>query len=246
MEIGLVFWKLADADPGALGGRAHYAEDFLELVFVRGAGEEGPAGVHLCHDAASGPDVDAGVVGAGAEEDVRRAVPEGDDLVREGIYGDAERAGEAEVGEFQLTFVVDEEVLGFEVAVQDAVVVAEGDALEELVHEGFDGDVVELAARVAAVHVFFKVFVHVFEDEHEFVLGVDDIVERDDVFVLELFHEGYFADGGAGSAFFAVEVNFFQSDQFASLSIASFEDLWGGMSIRWDRQLRIAGNHTVA
>jgi hypothetical protein len=66
--------------------------------------------------------------------------------------------------------------------------VAEGDAAEELLHEGFDGDVVELATVAARVHVLFEVLVHVFEDEHELVFGVDDVVEGDDVFVLEFFH----------------------------------------------------------
>ncbi len=135
VEVGLVFGKLADAGPGAFRRRAHDAEDLLELVLVRGAGEEGAARVHFGHDAAGGPDVDAGVVGARAEEDVRGAVPEGDDFVGEGVDGDAEGAGEAEVGEFELAFVIDEEVLRLQVSVEDAVVVAEGDALEELVHE---------------------------------------------------------------------------------------------------------------
>jgi len=227
VEIALVFGELADAGPGALAGRAHDAEDFLELVFVCGAREERAACVHFGHDTAGGPDVDAGVVGAGAEEDVRGAVPEGDDLVGEGVDGDAEGAGEAEVGEFELAFVVDEEVLGFEVAVEDAVFMAEGDALEELVHEGFDGYIVELAARATAVHEFLEVFVHVFEDEHELVFGVDDVVEGDDVFVLELFHEGDFSDGGARGAFFAVEVDFLQRDELPRLPITSFEYLTG-------------------
>ena len=108
---------------------------------------------------------------------------------------------------------------------QDAVVVAEGDALEELVHERFDGDVVERAAVAARVHVFFEVAVHEFEDEHEFVFGVDDVVQGDDVFVLEFFHERDFADGGAGGAFFAVKVDFFEGDEFAGLAVAAFEDL---------------------
>jgi len=56
---------------------------------------------------------------------------------------------------------------------------------------------------------------------------VDDIVEGDNVFVFELFHEGDFADGGAGGAFFAVEVDFFEGDEFAGLPIATFEDLVG-------------------
>ena len=135
MKVGFVFRKLRDAGPGALGWCAHYSEDFLKLVFVCGAGEEGPAGIHFCHYTPCRPDVDAGVVGAGAEEDVGGAVPEGNNLVGEGVDGDTEGAGEAKVGKFELAFVIDEEVLRFEVAVEDAVVVAESDALEELVHE---------------------------------------------------------------------------------------------------------------
>ena len=196
-EVGLVLGKLRDARPGPLGRRAHQAEDLLQLVLVGGAGEERPPGVHLRHDAAGGPDVDAGVVGAAAEEHVRSAIPQRHDLVGEGVDWDAEGAGETEVGQFELAFVVDEEVLRLEVAVQDPVFVAEGDASEELVHEGLDGGGVECSSVAAGVHIFLQVLVHVLEDEHELVLGVDDIVQRDDVLVLELLHQGDLADGGA-------------------------------------------------
>ena len=135
MEVGFVFRELGDAGPGALGWCAHYSEDLLKLVFVCGAGEERPAGVHFCHYAPCRPDVDASVVGAGAEEHIGGAVPEGDNFVGEGVNGDAKGAGEAKVGEFELAFVVDQEVLRFEVAMEDTVVVAEGDPLKELVHE---------------------------------------------------------------------------------------------------------------
>ena len=135
MEVRFVFRKLGDAGPGALGWCAHYSEDLLELVFVCGAGEEGPAGVHFRHYAPRRPDIDAGVVGSGAEEHVGGAVPEGDNFVGEGVDGDPKGAGETKVGEFELAFVIDQEVLRFEVAVEDTVVVAEGNALEKLVHE---------------------------------------------------------------------------------------------------------------
>ena len=82
-----------------------------------------------------------------------------------------------------------------------------------------------MAARVARVHVFFQVFVHVFEDEHEFVFGVDDVVQRNYILVFELFHEGDFTDGGAGGALLAVEVDLFQGDKFACLAVTPFEDL---------------------
>lgn len=224
MPSRFVFGEGGDAGPRTLAGGAHEAEDFLELVFVGGAREKGPAGVHFGHDAAGGPDVDAGVVGARTEQDIGSAIPEGDDFVGEGVDGDAKGSRKTEIGELELTFVVDEKILGLEVAMQDAVLVAKGDALEELVHEGFDGHVVELTALAARVHELLEVFVHVFEDEHELVLGVNDVVEGDDVFMLELFHEGNFADGGGGGAFFAVEVDFFEGDEFAGLAVATLED----------------------
>lgn len=135
MEIRFVFGELAYSRPRAFRGRAHDSEDFLQLVFVCGAGEEWATRVHFGHDAAGGPDIDTGVIGAGAEEDVWGAVPERYHFVGEGVDGNSEGASETEVREFELAFVVDEEVLGFEVAVKDAVVVAEGYTLQELVHE---------------------------------------------------------------------------------------------------------------
>lgn len=55
-----------------------------------------------------------------------------------GAEGDAEGAGEAEVGQFQVADFVDEQVLGFEVAVQDPVGVAVARAEEELGGEFLD------------------------------------------------------------------------------------------------------------
>ena len=135
MKVGFIFRKLGDARPRALGWCAHYSENLLKLVFVCGAGEEGPAGVHFCHYAPCRPDVDASIVGARAEEYVGGAIPEGYDFVGEGVDRDPKGAGETKVGEFELAFVVDQKVLRFEVAVENTVVVAEGDTLEELVHE---------------------------------------------------------------------------------------------------------------
>lgn len=146
------------------------------MVLVRRAGEERAPRVHLGHDAARRPDVDAGVVGAGAEEDVRRAVPERHDFVGEGVDGDSEGARKAEVCKLELAFQVDEEVLRLQIAVQDAVGVAEVNALQELVHEGFDGHRGQCSSLALCVHVLLQVFIHVFEDQHELVLGVNDIV----------------------------------------------------------------------
>lgn len=225
MEVRLILRELRDAGPGPLARRAHESEDLLQLIVIRGAGEERSACVHLCHDAAGRPDVDRGVVGAGAEQDVWSAVPQCDNFITEGVYWDAEGASEAEICEFELSTCIDQEVLGLEIAVQDAVLVAEVDPTEELLHKGFDGGGVELAAVAARVHVFLQIFVHVFKDQHELVFRVDDIVEGDNVFVLQFLHKADFTDRGTRRSFFTVEVDFFKSNEFAGLSIATFEDL---------------------
>lgn len=54
-------------------------------------------------------------------------------LVRVGANGDAKRPCETEVGQLDGAVAVDEEVLRLEIAVQDAVGVAELNALEQLV-----------------------------------------------------------------------------------------------------------------
>lgn len=176
MEIGFVFRELGDAWPGAFRRRSHQSENLLELVFIGGAGEEWAARVHLRHDAPRRPNVDAGVVGATAEQDIWGTVPEGDHLVGKGVDRNPKGAREPEIREFELALVVDEQVLGFQVAVQYSVVMAEGDSLQKLVHERFDGDVVQLTATAARIHVLLQVLVHVFEDQHELILRVDDIM----------------------------------------------------------------------
>ncbi len=128
LEVLLVFGELGDPWPGAFRWSAHNAEDTDELVFVGGAGEERASGVHFCHDAAGGPDIDAGVVGAGAEEDVRGAVPEGYDFVGECVNGDSEGSGKTEICELQLAFEIDEEILRLQIAVQDSVGMTEVNA----------------------------------------------------------------------------------------------------------------------
>lgn len=81
-ERGLEVWEAGDAGPVELGRGAEDAEDFEYLINLAVAGKEGLAGAHLGEDAANGPHVDAGAVGAAAEEDFRGAVPECDNLGR--------------------------------------------------------------------------------------------------------------------------------------------------------------------
>lgn len=92
-------------------------------------------------------------------------------------------------------------------------------------HEGLDGDGVEGSAVAGRVHVPLQIGVHVLEDEHELALGVDDIVEGEDVGVLQLLHQGDLADGCGGCAFFRIEVDLLEGNELAGLAVTPFEDL---------------------
>lgn len=50
-------------------------------------------------------------------------------------------------------------------------------------------------------------------------------MESNDIFVLELLHEGNLADGSRRSAFFRVEVDFLEGNKFTGLSVTTFENL---------------------
>lgn len=64
--------------------RAKDLADLEDLVHLTVAREQGPEGVELGHDAAYGPEVYGGAVHGGPEEDLRSAVPGGE----EGRRGD--------------------------------------------------------------------------------------------------------------------------------------------------------------
>ena len=92
-------------------------------------------------------------------------------------------------------------------------------------HEGLDGYEIELATCATGVHKLLEVFVHVFEDEHELVLRVDDIVQGHDILVLQLLHQRDFPYGCRRCALLRVKVDFFQRHELARLAVPSFEDL---------------------
>jgi hypothetical protein len=120
---GLLAVLLADLVERAIGvegrvGAEQLVEDGGERVDVAGGGED--AGLELLGLAVVGgadDHVDLGRVGA----DDGRAVP---------------RAGEAEVEDFDLAVVLDEDVLGLDVAVDDALGVRLGEAEAGLVDDG--------------------------------------------------------------------------------------------------------------
>lgn len=163
--------QAAEAGPGVVGGDAAELEDAGELVDLVAALEEGLAGEELAEDAADAPHVDGGAVGGAAEEELGAAVPEGDDELGEAARGRvAAVAGHAEVGDLELAAVVEEEVRGLEVAVQDPAVVEVGDARRQLEEEGLD------LGREEGLR-------HVLEDGLEVVF--EELEDEEDAVVLE-------------------------------------------------------------
>lgn len=134
-QPGRVVGEAGEAGPGRLGGRSQGLEDLVDLADFGVAFEHRLAPEHLAVDAADRPNVDARSVLGLSEKDLRTAVPQGDDLVGQLGEGDREAAGESEVGDFEVSVLVDEDVLRLQVAVDDAVRVADEQSGEDLLQE---------------------------------------------------------------------------------------------------------------
>ena len=87
---------------------------------------------------------------------------------------------------------------------QNLVLMAEGSALEQLKHETPDSLWRQGTAVSILVHILLEILLAVFEDEDEFGLRVDNVMQANDVDMLELLHEGYFTDSGGRGSFFCI------------------------------------------
>jgi hypothetical protein len=115
-------------------------------------------------------------------------------LVREGIDGNAECSGKTKISNFQFTFLVNQQVLRFEITVENTIFVTERCSFQQLIHEAPNGHRVQSTALSMGVHVFLEISIAIFEDKNELCFGVDDVVKADDVNVFELLHQGNLPD----------------------------------------------------
>lgn len=97
----------------------------------------------------------------------------------EGLDGQTKGTGKSEVSNLEVSLTIDEEVLRFEVSVDDASGVAVVDAVDELEEEEFD--LVGGHGVLVLTQVFLHVIFHDFKDQVEFLLAgdVDDLFESD-------------------------------------------------------------------
>ena len=108
---------------------------------------------------------------------------------------------------------------------KNPVLVAERGTLQELVHEAPDSHRVESPAIAVNIHVLLQVPLAVLKDEDKLGLGVNDIIEADDIDVLKLLHERDLADGRGRRALFGIEVDLLQRHELARLAVAALEYL---------------------
>lgn len=147
-------------------------------------------------------------------------------LVSVSAKGNTERSGKTEIGQLQVAFTVNQQVLGLQVTVQNSVAMAVSDALNKLGHEFLDNCIAQAqgCTRLESIgqrlpsstvtdrqslHVFLKVEIEEFEDKVQLVaIGVNNVQQLDNVGVLHLLKEGNLADCSAGDALiFGFEAN---------------------------------------
>lgn len=172
---------------------------------------------HLTKDATGTPHVDGWSVAAQLQEQLRRAVPSSDNegcvisfrlaialaSLRHGLIV---MAGETEVCNLQASTVVDEEVCGLHVAVENVVVMQVAEALEQLQHVALDLGLREF--DVGIVEQTGEIVVHVGHDHVEYgtlpalcLWALDrHLLELQDVVVGKHLEQLDLAQGGDGKA----------------------------------------------
>lgn len=162
-------WHVDDILPMALIGAAQPLRDLRDLLDLVHAGEQREPLHHLPENAGEGPHVDGVVVGAGPEELLGALVPTREPLEVE-LFGLVVRG--AEVRDLDDPLLVDEDVLGLEVPVDDGLRVHVFQAQQDLV-----GDLLDYV-RIDGVDQRFEergeVVIGVFHDEGDG--GVFDFV----------------------------------------------------------------------
>jgi hypothetical protein len=110
-------------------------------------------------------------------------------LVGVGADGDAESAGESEIGKFEIAVTIDKKVLGLQIAVKNSVGVAKSNSAEHLVQERLDLHGGKAAGCLMLVHVLLEVVLEKLKHEMQFLLAVNHVLQPDDVLMLKLFQQ---------------------------------------------------------
>jgi len=222
-ERWLVVWQGRDAWPCLFGWCAQQPEDSVKLINLRVAREQWTPCNHFSKDWSQRPHVDWACVLLGAEQDLRCTVPQRHHFVRVGTHWDAKGTGEAKVGELDVAVGVDQQVLWFQISVQDTVCMAKLNALQQLPHVTLDKHRVD--AGDLRVHVLFQVFVEELKDEVKLVLGVHNFVKPDNGWVVKFLQQGNLSDGSGWDTFiFSLNLDLLQRNDGARASVNCLVD----------------------
>ena len=198
-----------------------YLQQLVEIVLP---GEEWDAGDHLQDDAPDGPHINGRPIRGVAEQHIRRAIPQGDYLVRELRDGDTERPPEAEIRQLEdHLLALNQQVLRFEVSMEHRPGVAVRRASKELLNEATQ----DRRGHSVSVRVEELPQVHIEElkDERQLVLAVEHLVEVDEVGVAELHEGADLPDRRARNALLVVlEADPLEGHYLVGLSIARLVD----------------------
>lgn len=147
--------------------------------------------------------------------------------------GNTKRSGKTEISQLEVALLVDEQVLGLEIAMKDAMGVAVADSVAQLLHKLLDHGVAETQVATPAVHdtfgqrlasatlgdgqslhVLLQIQVEVFEDEVQLVaVCMDNIEQTHNVWVVHFLEQGDFANGRRGDAFiFCFQTDLLEGD----------------------------------
>ena len=119
-EGGLEVGQFADSWPSLVSWRAVKLENLKDLIDLRIAHEEWSFLDELGEDATDGPHVDAKGVLSLSQQDFWGSVPQSLNLMCEGFDGDGEGSCEAEIANFDIAFLVNEQILWLQIPVDDS------------------------------------------------------------------------------------------------------------------------------
>jgi len=198
-------------------------------------------------DDTAGPYVRLGAVIAAAREHLRgdvggRATECVEEAIRVELISDRR---EAEIGDLEVAALVDEEVLGLEVPVEDAPGVAEADGGDELLEVPPRGVLLEAALGDAREELPAADELH---DEVDLGLGGHDLEEADDVWVAHAAEDGDLAldvrDEAVAEGLLLVE--HLDGDGLAGVGVAGVVDLGEGAVAEQAAQLVAAEQEAPA
>lgn len=188
-ESRLVVRQSGHTWPDFFCWRTENSEHTEELIDFGIALEQWLASCHLGKDTSDGPDINRARVALRSEQHLRGSVPESDDLVSVIAHGNAERPAQSEVSHLDDSFLVDQQVLWLQVAMQNPTTMAEQHCRGYLEHIAAHQLRVHHLLLRQRVHVLLKVHREELENKIKSVFFHQDVFKCDDVRMFQLLQQ---------------------------------------------------------